>query len=144
VSEPYFFGTPGNAIPSDAHCCRALALGWSFSELDRCYKAAVVGGKTFVRDSGASEELIPDILTLAPMLRKGGVVAANPLGGGPFPSPRKVFRCAHIGDDGLCKIYDRRPSMCREYPLNLKGRRCQYLSCQSTVCKFRPQMAAQT
>lgn len=27
-----------------------------------------------------------------------------------------VFACKNIGDDGLCKIYDKRPRLCRKYP----------------------------
>ena len=142
--KPIDFGTPGNVLPRDAHCCHCLALGWAFEEIDASYRSAAAGGTHFTRLDGTVDTNVPDVLTIGPMLRRVGVVAANPLGGGPFPEPRKVFRCVHIDDDGLCKIYERRPAMCREYPLNLKGRRCQYLSCQSTVCKFRPQMAAQT
>jgi hypothetical protein len=27
-----------------------------------------------------------------------------------------LFHCPHLGDDNLCRVYRRRPRMCREYP----------------------------
>jgi Fe-S-cluster containining protein len=29
---------------------------------------------------------------------------------------QRKYTCKHLGADGLCGIYDRRPKMCREYP----------------------------
>ena len=142
--RPPDYGTPNNNPPAGAHCCYGLALGWAFLEIDASYKSAKSGGTHFTRLDGTVAENIPDVLTLGPMLRLVGVFASNPFGGGNFPEPRKIWRCAHAGPapDYRCAIYDRRPALCREYPTNLRSGRCEYLNCQSPVCKFRPQVAA--
>jgi Fe-S-cluster containining protein len=132
------FGTPSNEPPTSGQCCRALALGWSFLELDASYKAAVAGKETFTLASGKEVPLIPDILTIGPMIRLVGVCEGNPLGGGKYHEPRKVWRCIHSQPDFTCGIYDRRPAMCRTYPMNLPLGKCEYLGCQSTLCEFYP------
>ena len=136
--KPLDFGTPGNVVPTVAHCCHAMTLGWAFLELDASYRSAAAGGTQFMRLSGELVPNVPDVLIIGPMLRRVGVCASNPLGGGAFPEPRKVFRCTHIGNDGLCRIYERRPQMCRDYPRNLPEGKCEYLSCQSRNCEFWP------
>ena len=137
--KPLDFGTQDGEPPVAGHCCHSLVLFWTFDDWVRCYEAASARLTTWTRADGTRHELIPDVLTIAPMLRKVGVCASNPLAPElPFSEPRKVWRCAHQRDDFTCAIYDRRPAMCRTYPSNADGGRCEFYNCNSTVCQFRP------
>jgi Fe-S-cluster containining protein len=136
------WGTKDGAPPIGAHCCRALTLFWTFNDLAASYEAARRGEKQFKRpDTGQLVDNISDIETIGPMLRLVGVCNANPLEPtGKFDEPRKVWRCIHAREDNgfRCAIYDKRPKMCRTYPVNVLGSVCQYHSCQSTFCPDHP------
>lgn len=46
---------------------------------------------------------------------------------GPEP-PTHHYACRHLGRDGLCRVYEQRPPVCRDYPY---GSRCRYAGCAS-------------
>ncbi len=107
-------------------CCRAFVLSVTYGELLRCYDAWRAGKKTYVRHGGGKGGILPDAHLIALMVRPLGEFMANPLTGTVFHKLQMVYSCVHLGDNGDCGIYDRRPELCRGYPY---GRRCEFSGC---------------
>jgi Fe-S-cluster containining protein len=89
------------------HCCR----GFSLEHPHEVVKAE------FAKAEAGQESLIPDVLTIAPML--------VPLGS--FRG-QELFSCRHLSSEGNCTIYETRPRMCREFP---GPNPCPYRNCAS-------------
>jgi Fe-S-cluster containining protein len=139
------WGTADGRPPTGAHCCRGVALAYPFLDYAAAYEAAINGRTTFTRQDGALSELIPDILVVGPMIRMVGVVDRDPFGNNPtLCVPRKIWRCIHcIEADGFrCAIYDKRPQMCRTYPADTPGSKCEFRTCGSTHCPNHPSREA--
>ena len=139
------WGTKDGKPPVGGHCCRGVALAYPFLDYDASYKAAAAGKTTFIRQDGAESYLIPDILTVGPMIRLVGVVDRNPFDEDATRcQPRQIWRCIHCNEaNGFrCDIYDKRPQMCRKYPANAAGGRCEFLTCGSTHCPNHPSKEA--
>lgn len=68
--------------------------------------------KEFLDAHGIFDEKLGDLI-------KGAV----DLGGGKVGLPH---RCAKLGEDGLCTIYENRPKICRDYV------------CKKSDCRFKP------
>ena len=140
--KPLEWATKDGCPPAGAHCCRAVALSYPFLDYDASYKAAVAGNTTFTRQDGAESGLIPDVLTVGPMIRLVGVVDRNPYDPDSVERtvPRKVWRCVHCNEDNgfRCDIYANRPQMCRSYPTSAPEGRCEFRTCGSVHCPNHP------
>jgi len=60
---------------------------------------------------------LPDVATIATMLVPLGVYRGQ-----------ELFTCKHLGANGDCGIYEKRPRMCREFP---GPEPCPYRNCSS-------------
>jgi Fe-S-cluster containining protein len=139
--KPLDWGTKDGKPPVGAMCCRGVCLSHPFLDYDASYKSAVAGRKTFCRTDGVESYNIPDVLTVGPMIRLVGVVNRDPFGVRPdLCPPRKVWRCIHANEanDFRCDIYEKRPQMCRMYPANVEGGKCEFKTCGSVHCPNHP------
>ena len=116
-------------------CCRAFVLSITHGELLRGYDSWRAGGKDCIRHGGGKMGIPSDAHIVALMVRPLGEFTANPLTGTPFNRRKMVYSCVHLGDNGDCGIYDRRPSLCRSFPGDCK---CEYPGCTWDHAKGLP------
>ncbi len=91
------------------HCCRAFSLEHPHAVVKEEYARW--------KRNPSSAKLIPNIELIATMLIPLGVFRGQ-----------ELFTCRHLGAGGNCRIYERRPQMCRGFP---GPDPCKYRNCSS-------------
>lgn len=90
------------SIPCGGRCCRSFPINASPEHIGERYAEA----KRFLEHGDPTHAQSLDLVTIAEMVIR--------IDQEDDESPR--YTCKHLGTDGLCGIYERRPKMCREYP----------------------------
>ncbi len=93
------------------HCCKRFALEFSYTEIQEDY--------TLWRKD-RSQSKIPQVEIIAPMLIP---LRANP------KHSEYLYTCKNLDKDGNCTIYEKRPQMCRDFPMKDVG--CHFWKCTS-------------
>lgn len=108
-----FFAPPDGSLDPrprcTGHCCRGFSLEHPLAEVKAEYERW--------KRNPSSAKLIPDIGTIAPMLIPLGIFRGQ-----------ELFTCRHLAKEGNCRIYERRPRMCRDFP---GPSPCPYRNCSS-------------
>lgn len=91
------------------HCCRGFSLEYPLARVQEEYRKWQADPSTAT--------LIPNIETIHEMLVPLGVF-----------QKQELFTCKHLGKNGDCQIYEKRPQMCRDFP---GPNPCRYRNCAS-------------
>ena len=107
-------------VPScDGRCCSSFYLSTSLPELWEQYQQAILGTLDY------SDNSIEDIMIIAPMIYEVEVGEEG-----------QKYSCRHWDRETFkCKIYDKRPTMCRDYPYQTK---CDYCGWQAEIKMAEP------
>lgn len=104
-------------------CCRAFTLSVPWETLVADSVNADLG-EHYYRQSSYAVALFQPL----------GEHTVNPISGMVYDSPRELFTCAALGEDGLCTIYDNRLTLCHNYPHG----RCKQPGCRCEVYTQTP------
>ena len=99
------------SIQCGGHCCRAFYLPYS--------PGAMAEQEPFLLDG---EQIIAMVTYLGEFAEGEGPANMRP----GFRAAGHYYQCKNLGDDGLCTVYEERPSMCSKYPY---GGPCNYVEC---------------
>ena len=102
------------------HCCRLFTIPASPEDLAEQEARHAALARREAPDGPA----YTDGPQIAAMVTYVGWFDRSPVTGG--PGGGHFYSCNNLGEDGNCRIYDERPSMCREYPYR---ELCQFQGC---------------
>ena len=101
------------------HCCKRFTLPYSPEDIQAQAEAHERGDKSWLDSKGGKHmKFNPDIEQIANMIIYLDRGEKNDL---------YLYTCGNLDKEtGNCKIYEDRPSMCREYPY---GKKCNFKGC---------------
>ena len=115
------------------HCCRDFNLPHSIAEFKRAADAVVAGSNEWCNDAGDYVPLLPDAVTIAPML------VLNMTGEYGDGKPAYFYSCTNLEPNGDCGIYESRPRFCRTFP---DGAGCTFDGCTDPRVRLPDELVA--
>lgn len=117
--------------PCTGHCCESIFTCYSLSEWKRYKRACLRKQKTFSLDNGNRQPVgsnTDEIIYIADMLIPVKVDRRKTKLTDRGINPSTEYHCKHYNKETrLCTAYEKRPSMCRDYPeYGDPERKCNY------------------
>ncbi|MCJ7521743.1 MAG: YkgJ family cysteine cluster protein [Dehalococcoidia bacterium] len=110
-------------------CCERFTLPFSWKHAARMREQIKNGARTKI---GRAFVNYTDIRYVLDMIIPLGDHTYHPATKETWMDKLHHYTCRHYDrDTGNCKSYEKRPSLCREYP---NGRLCEYQGCTMRLC----------
>jgi Fe-S-cluster containining protein len=101
-----------------------VTINKTYERLRDEYLEWLISGKSALQDIGT---VFPMLIPIGKNLERHPVTGQEML---PVPSwhgsDGMFYSCRHLGPDGACQIYERRPALCRAYD----PKRCEFCNCR--------------
>jgi Fe-S-cluster containining protein len=112
----------------NGHCCRAFPLSNNLAEIQASARAELAGEYFWVDEFMECRSLLEDAAVVVDMVIPIGKHRISPSSGNDMGREIDFYTCWHLSPNGDCRIYERRPRVCSEYPYG--NDRCDQPACE--------------